>query len=514
MNSTNSDEYREPVSDRTSARRRVLQSIAGIGIASTVGAASVTGANATEIGAGDEIWRWDYPMEYVPNLMAADGTIYVGSVDDVTVYARDAATGDEKWTFSDSGRRVSTMELINGVLLVDNSPDLVALDAETGEEEWRLDRDYVATLLAVIDDTVLCEFDSTLYAVDVATGEEQWHFDADEISSTSDPRAADDIVFVSSKGVLYALDIATGEEAWRFEADDDVEWIRTPVVENTTAYTWSKGTLYAFDVETGTVEWQTDWQFDVIDSEVNPRMVVDGTLVIENYLGVEAPPTRHEEREIATYHRLSAVDAATGEMQWHYELEAEGDYHPEGTKFELHTETDGMLFLEHYAGTAKVSVVDVATGDETWTTEYDSEVDSAMVLGDLFIVNDGFEADISAVEAATGQKGWHFGDGSKDYTVTGSDGTVFVAGEDNVYALDAGPAGSGGGSEDESGTPSSDDSGNESAANSSEESGTGSDGGGDEIPGMGIPAAVSGLGGVGYLLRRRLERSEPDDETK
>ena len=69
----------------------------------------------------------------------ADGVVYVGS-NDHRVYALDAATGNELWSFATGEVVVSVPTVVDGVVYVgSNDNHLHALDADTGEKLWSYD---------------------------------------------------------------------------------------------------------------------------------------------------------------------------------------------------------------------------------------------------------------------------------------------------------------------------------------------------------------------------------------
>jgi outer membrane protein assembly factor BamB len=93
-------------------RRRVLQATAG---ALTVG--TVSGRGAAQ--------------------QATGPTVYVQSRDG-TLYAVDAATGEEEWAFTQpTGDVHSSPTVVDGTVYVgSNDGTLYAVDAATGQEEW------------------------------------------------------------------------------------------------------------------------------------------------------------------------------------------------------------------------------------------------------------------------------------------------------------------------------------------------------------------------------------------
>ena len=126
--------------------------------------------------------------------VAEGPTVYVGSHDN-TLYAVDAATGEQEWAFTEPSRSVYS------------SP-------------------------TVVDGTVYVgSYDNTLYAVDAATGEQEWAFETDD-STFSSPTVVDGTVYVGSNDdTLYAVDAATGEQEWAFETYGDIRSSPTVIAD-------------------------------------------------------------------------------------------------------------------------------------------------------------------------------------------------------------------------------------------------------------------------------------------
>jgi PGF-CTERM protein len=121
-----------------------------------------------------------------------------------------------------------------------------------------------------------------------------------------------------------------------------------------------------------------------------------------------------------------------------------------------------------------------------------------VVDGTVFVGSD--DSNLYAVDAATGEQEWVFEtEAAIESSPIVADGTAYVRSNDgNLYALDTGVKGS----IEESGTL-----GNRGEADGDETEETA-----DGAPGFGVPAAITSLGGAGYLLQQRLSGGGSDNK--
>lgn len=167
---------------------------------------------------------WDY---WASSPLLENGRVFVGSGDG-KIYALDAKTGNEIWSFASQGRMRS-------------SP---ASDGQTI---------YAGS------------FDGRLYALDRETGKLRWSFKTlgnkvfPEGSIQSSPTIANGLVLFGARDFnLYALDAKTGREAWHQSVKNS--WVpSTPAVDGGRVYTGSADgrAAFAYDLKTGTLLWTT-----------------------------------------------------------------------------------------------------------------------------------------------------------------------------------------------------------------------------------------------------------------
>ena len=249
------------------------------------------------------------------------------------------------WTFELNSKRgvESTPIVVEGVMYV-TAPwsKVYALDARTGEQIWSYDPevpksyyqraccDVVNRGVAVANGKVFVgTLDGYMVALDAATGEVAWKRDTFVeregkylLTITGAPRIVGDNVVIgnggaelSARGYVTAYDVDTGEQDWRwFSIPRDPNPPFRDASMEMAAKTWDPEGVWPDTGGGGTI-----WDSMAYDPEL-------GLL----YLGVgNGNPWNREVRSPAGGDNLFvssivALDAETGEYQWHYQ-EVPGD---------------------------------------------------------------------------------------------------------------------------------------------------------------------------------------------
>jgi outer membrane protein assembly factor BamB len=216
---------------------------------------------------GEELWsyRTDYAIQGAPLIV--EDRVYVAT--DHTVYALDLNSGQLRWK-AVTGTEDAYMggpAYDHGVIYTTGGKLLLALEAATGKEIWRVRKDENFLGLAVANGYVYVgNWDQNLYAFDQSDGKEIWKFPA------------------RSGGVFWSA----------------------PAVDDDTVYAGNIDRfLYALDAKTGELR----WSFDTHGDSVSEALVSDGVLYVSDSSHAFPRGARH----------LYALDAATGEQIWVFE---------------------------------------------------------------------------------------------------------------------------------------------------------------------------------------------------
>lgn len=360
-----------------------------------------TGANPKTTGpktSVEELWKFETGglVECSPTVVA--DTVYVTSRDR-NVYAISATDGTEQWRYETgipAGHETpmrSSPTVVDGTVYVGG-----------GNYKQRFDDGVVEVVSR----------HNYLYALDAETGELEWRFQPEGITESS-PTVVDGIAYFACKaGNVYAVDTADGSQRWRFSVDsDEGEGITaTPAVTDCTVYVggWDK-TLYALDARDGSVKWRHE-----ADEAVSAAPAVhDGTV----YVGINGGGP------------MKALSMADGEVEW--------EYPTKGSVVACSPAVaDGTVYIGDYSDTGRrLHAINADSGEEVWTARTRGYVWSSPAVVDGVVYVGGLENMVYGFDGSDGAELWRF---ETEDIVRSSpavvDGVVYVGSSDgNVYAL-------------------------------------------------------------------------------
>ena len=155
-----------------------------------------------------------------------------------------------------------------GLLLAGSSRGiLLALDAATGEEKWRLDIDGI--LLGspnIIDDehiVVLDQGSGMLHAIDITTGKIRWTTEGVERCDGSPGVDGGHVVFGSCQAALHVYDAEDGKHLRNIEVGDEGQIAGGVAMDSNRAYCGTlDGRLICADVSEGRIVWTSAESID------------------------------------------------------------------------------------------------------------------------------------------------------------------------------------------------------------------------------------------------------------
>jgi len=196
---------------------------------------------------GESIWEFtyqspsaDYPADY-SSPTAIDGRVFV-PLDNGTLVAHDAVTGDVLWT-QETGDSESTPAVVDGTLYItdDETPNVHAIDAETGEFVWNATAEPSYTGVSVTEEMVyVATCGDSMFAYDADTGDLEWSRSGIGCAyDISEPVAVGNYVYATNyDDETLALNRFTGETVFT---------ITNPTCCKFTSPTPYRGVLYFAD---------------------------------------------------------------------------------------------------------------------------------------------------------------------------------------------------------------------------------------------------------------------------
>jgi outer membrane protein assembly factor BamB len=195
------------------------------------------------------------------------------------VRAVEEGTGRLVWTFDAGDTAFLGPRADDIVLVAPQYGGLVALDLDSGEQQWSvaLDARESAGTPAIADHTVYLptsypgEGDTTaprLHAINLRTGERRWVTSMEPGTDLQwhQPVITEELILLTDTlahpgsaptSWLHAVDRVTGSIAWRFDLDDDEQGFhfQEPLTDARTVYAVSSSRLFAIDLRTGEQRW-------------------------------------------------------------------------------------------------------------------------------------------------------------------------------------------------------------------------------------------------------------------
>lgn len=264
--------------------------------------------------------------------------------------------------------------------------------------------------------------DGFLYAVAAGDGELRWKFQTGGAIAGAPAVAGETVIVAGRDETVHALDAASGKVRWTFEMKPTLptptEWnyfTAPPVVDGDQVLVPSgDGHLYALELATG----KQRWAFGTEDSLRAAPLVADGIVY---------QPSGDD--------HVYALSAEDGTLKWKFATAGVGYDLSQGyIRSDIFTRPslqDGVLVVG--SRDANVYAIDAATGEKKWTFAYDSTWAMATTV-DEGTVYAGWSTNnkISALDLATGEKRWDFDAGSHTYT------TPLVVGDEVYFASASG----------------------------------------------------------------------------
>jgi outer membrane protein assembly factor BamB len=225
---------------------------------------------------GSQKWRYPTSMDIGRQFFAppvvANGTVLVGSQNNV-LYALDAASGVEKWSFSGARGKWNGSPLILGSKIYAPNGDgtLYTLSLDGGAPGWKFPAKAGVWATPLTDGKLLyvLSLDRNLYAIQIETGEVSWQKEIGSSSMYGPIMTPDGIIYLSTlDSQVVAVNTKTRDFAWQtpFKAKGSL-W-GSPLLSGENLFVADEaGKFYSINAKTGVGlgEW-----------DINPGIVAGG----------------------------------------------------------------------------------------------------------------------------------------------------------------------------------------------------------------------------------------------
>jgi outer membrane protein assembly factor BamB len=259
---------------------------------------------------GSESWQTKLQKPSVRGPVAADARVYLADEGGTVLALDPSKAGARLWQSTTTYDGTTEMLSVGGSLYFGTGDGfLVALDAATGAEQWKVQMTPSAASVhnpAHGDGLVFAGTDGGGFvAVDVAARKIAWTGDLNG-DDTGTASVAGGIAYIgtgadATKGILHAFDAKTGQALWTGPAP----MLTTPNVIDGVAFSSTmQGRVVSMDAKTGALRWSIQ-----LSGKIRPMAVVGSTL----YISAD------------TEKRVYAVETATGNKLWQFDVDDASD---------------------------------------------------------------------------------------------------------------------------------------------------------------------------------------------
>ena len=238
-------------------------------------------------------WKFQADSNIVTQPILTNGIAYFGSVWG-TMYAVDANSGNQKWTYTIGFPVKSSVAVVNGKVYTGaDDGNVYCLDAATGAKLWQTDvggvkiywekgigdskrmmADVRASPMVLGDRVYVGALDGNLYCLDANSGTVVWKYQTGG-AITAAPAIADGAIYVSSNtpkpnGALYKLDLS-GKVIWNINipyvldpTPGSGQWLpAAPTVADGMVFLRNGMRLnYGINATTGAIIWTYDGKYN------------------------------------------------------------------------------------------------------------------------------------------------------------------------------------------------------------------------------------------------------------
>lgn len=190
-------------------------------------------------------------------VLERDGKVVYISSTDGCVYAIDALSGKQIWSYRTDGPILASPVLFDSnLIVVDTTGQVHALSTQEGKRCWKVatGEKLVSTPSSYKNNVLVPTAKGRLLAMDIHDGRMQWQFKASGAIVCAPQQHADSLLFGTRAGVFHSVAADKGQQVWSYQADDAI--VASPATSVDSVYFGTQaGTFYALEADTGRLIW-------------------------------------------------------------------------------------------------------------------------------------------------------------------------------------------------------------------------------------------------------------------
>lgn len=314
-----------------------------------------------------ERWSLDISLPSDCPPVVADGLAFLPTAS--AVRAVDARTGEEQWRENGDDGPMWPLSVVyhDGLVFVAQMEErgLLALDATTGERQWTFDPEGYGVQALVVDPERPGLFagddEGYVYELDPTTGETRWRRRVFG-SVTAFAQSIPELFVATESGEVYALDPTDGGAYWRGEVPGNVEALATANGQGALVSTFGGPTVELDGRKKGARNWTADvWTSDSL-------VVTSGTL-------------------FAAGHRLVALDSTDGSRRWTGGKTTKCG--PAAAGDTVYAASDGAVSAYKFGG--GIGVGSIRIGEKRWSHSVEGRPEQGLAVADgaVFVLTEG-----------------------------------------------------------------------------------------------------------------------------
>lgn len=322
--------------------------------------------NTTDTGPKKGIVWWSANLSGAVDIsapIAADGKVFIGTYENMSVFAFDANTGSQLWRLQTLGIIRNTPSYENGFVYITSADLVYALNASTGETLWNKtisvgELEQTSSPTPYNGVLYFGSGQDRIFALNAKDGSTVWE-KATPSKVRNHPVLGDGRLYIHAQlNTTYALNANTGAQIWNFTLPD----VANGMYDKGTFYYGQAGFFYAVNGTTGAQKWNST----IVSTNFGSPTISKGVI----YVATDPDA------------RVYALRQNNGVQLWNW------SNLPNQIDSAIAISGDGVLYFG--SSDKKIYALNVSTGVEIWnlTTLNGIYSSGAVWNGALYIASD------------------------------------------------------------------------------------------------------------------------------